>query len=222
MRKMIFQIVSVAILCLIISFVFAETYISSETNGLLGAARRADLPANVLALGVKAYNNARKLGDDKQEILTIIDYQKPSNEKRLWVIDMKNHKILYHELVAHGKGSGMDYATKFSDKPQSDASSIGVFLTGNTYTGHHGCSLRLIGLDKGYNDQAFKRAVVMHSAWYVSDSFLKEHGRLGRSWGCPALDKQVCQQIIDTIKNGSVILAYYPDQTWISSSKMLA
>lgn len=217
-NKVIFQIVTLAILCLAVSFVFGG---SMGNIALSKQAQAEGLPLKALNVGIDAYNHARKLGEDKQGILTIIDYQLPSSEKRLWVIDMNHKKILYHVLVAHGRGSGMDYATKFSDKPCSDESSIGVYLTGQTYFGHHGLSLRLIGLDKGFNDTVFKRAVVMHSAWYVSEDMIKKEGRIGRSWGCPALNKQVCGDIINIIKNGTVMVGYYPDQAWLNQSKML-
>lgn len=179
------------------------------------------LSGNAIKLGVKAYEHAQKLGLDKQKILTIIDYSKPSSEQRLWVFDMRDGHVLNNTLVAHGKGSGAKYATRFSDKPNSDATSLGVYITGATYSGKHGYSLRLNGLDKGYNDKVYTRAVVMHSAWYVNKQFVAEHGCVGRSWGCPALSQKDAPKVISNIKNGSIMLAYYPDQGWINNSTFL-
>jgi hypothetical protein len=120
-------------------------------------------------------------------VLTVIDYTRPSNEPRLWVLDVTNRRLLHHELVAHGRGSGELYATRFSNEPGSKASSLGLFVTAEVYDGAHGRSLRLQGVEPGINDQAFDRAIVMHGADYVSLDFAARQGRLGRSLGCPAL-----------------------------------
>jgi hypothetical protein len=184
-------------------------------------ANAPELNPKVLKLSLTAYNHARDVGLDKQGILTIIDYSLPSAKRRLWVIDVNNGDVKFHTRVAHGKGSGIDRATHFSDKSNSYATSIGVYLTDLTYFGKHGYSLRLKGLEKGFNDAVYARSVVMHSAWYVSDKFVAEHGRVGRSWGCPALDKKVASQVINEIKNGSIIVAYYPDQNWMENSTYL-
>jgi len=176
----------------------------------------------VFKLATKAYTHAREMGIDKQGILTVIDYSLPSSDRRLWVIDMNNHKILYNVHVAHGRDSGMNYATKFSDQPRSLESCIGVIETGDTYSGEHGYSLRLKGLEQGVNDKMYNRSIVMHSAWYVSQSFLDQYGRLGRSWGCPALSTDSYKPIINEIKEGTIIFAYYPDQHWLHTSKFLA
>lgn len=186
-------------------------------------ANAPSLSSDAVKLGVEAYDHAERLGLDKQKVLTIIDYSKPSSTQRLWVFDMRDGHVIYNTWVAHGKGSGngTGYATKFSNKPHSDATSIGVYLTGATYDGKHGYSLRLKGLDKGYNNNVYSRAVVMHSAWYVGKQFLAEHGRLGRSWGCPALSQKIAGRVISTIKDGSIMLAYYPNQQWEHSSTFL-
>lgn len=184
-------------------------------------ANAPELNPDVLKLSLKAYKHARKMGLDQQGILTIIDYSLPSAKRRLWVINVNSGKVKYHTLVAHGKGSGLTYATNFSNKPNSDASSIGVYLTDKTYSGKHGYSLRLKGLEKGFNDAIYKRAVVMHSAWYVNSNFANQNGRIGRSWGCPALDKKVASKVIDEIKDGSLIFAYYPDNNWLQNSSYL-
>jgi hypothetical protein len=181
-----------------------------------------ELKDRVLRLALKAYDKARAQGLDDQQLLSVIDYSDPSTQKRLWVLDMQHDTVLYHTLVAHGKASGANYAHYFSDRHSSDASSLGVFLTAKTYHDHHGLAMRLKGLDPGFNDQVYSRNVVMHSAWYVSQDFINKHGRLGRSFGCPALSKQVEPQVVNTIKNGSLLFVYYPDSNWLSHSKYLA
>ena len=153
--------------------------------------------------------------------LTVIDYSKPSSEKRLWVFDLQTHALLYEELVAHGQGSGDNYAKVFSNEPETHASSLGLFLTEDTYVGKNGYSLRLKGLDEGFNNRAGERAIVMHGAPYVSDEFVKTNGRLGRSWGCPALRAGVAREVIDRVRGKGLVFSYYPDQDWLGSSKYL-
>ncbi len=153
--------------------------------------------------------------------LTVIDYSRPSTEKRLWVFDMKRRALLYEELVAHGSGSGENLATSFSNENNSHQSSLGLFRTDDTYVGKNGYSLRLHGLDAGFNDHAYDRAIVMHGAPYVSDDFAKAQGRLGRSWGCPALREGIAREVIDTVKGTGLVFAYYPDPAWLAASKYL-
>jgi L,D-transpeptidase-like protein len=153
--------------------------------------------------------------------LTVIDYSKPSSQPRLWVFDLAAHELLYQELVAHGQGSGANLATDFSNDADSHQSSLGLFVTEDTYVGKNGYSLRLNGLDKGFNDRARERAIVMHGASYVDASFVSAQGRLGRSWGCPAIRPAIARTLIDTVKGGSLVFAYYPNQKWLSSSAYL-
>ena len=153
--------------------------------------------------------------------LTVIDYSKPSTEKRLWVLDLQTRELLYEELVAHGQGSGDNLANVFSNLPDTHASSLGLFLTGDTYVGRNGYSLRLTGLDKGFNHRAGERAIVMHGAPYVSEDFVKKNGRLGRSWGCPALREGVAREVIDRVRGNGILFAYYPNQNWLGSSRYL-
>jgi hypothetical protein len=153
--------------------------------------------------------------------LTVIDYSKSSAAKRLWVFDLRSHALLYEELVAHGKGSGDRFATAFSNDPESHQSSLGLFETKDTYSGKNGYSLRLKGLDAGFNDKALERAIVMHGAPYVSEQVAKSLGRLGRSWGCPALSEAMAHEIIDRIRGNGLLFAYYPDQKWLASSRFL-
>jgi len=153
--------------------------------------------------------------------LTVIDYSKPSSEKRLWVFDLRSQELLYEELVAHGQGSGDNLANVFSNEPDTHASSLGLFLTEGTYVGKNGYSLRLKGLDEGFNHRAGERAIVMHGAPYVSEEFVKKNGRLGRSWGCPALREGVAREVIDRVRGNGIVFSYYPDQDWLESSRYL-
>ena len=155
------------------------------------------------------------------ETLTVIDYSKPSSERRLWVFDLKAKELVYEELVAHGQGSGANMATQFSNEDESHQTSLGLFVTRDTYVGKNGYSLRLDGLDRGVNDRARDRAIVMHGAPYVSEQFVKANGRLGRSWGCPAISAVVAKQMIDRVKGGGLVFAYYPDAKLLKTSKYL-
>lgn len=156
----------------------------------------------------KAYDGYCQIKDRKKEVLTLIDFTKPSNEERLLVLDMAEGKLLFHSLVAHGRNSGDLYATRFSNHPESHQSSLGLYLTEGTYTGKNGYSLRLNGLEKGINDNALARAIVIHGAAYADPSVCRGGRRLGRSWGCPALPPALNRPIIDTIKGGSVLYIY--------------
>jgi hypothetical protein len=157
----------------------------------------------------------------RRNVLTVIDYSIASTQPRLFVFDLAARKLLFRELVAHGKNSG-DRETKFfSNDSGSLATSIGLFVTEDTYVGNNGYSLRLRGLDQGFNDMASARAIVMHGAHYVSQEAIKALGRLGRSWGCPAVRAEVAPKLINTIRGGSAIFAYYPDKQWLASSMVL-
>jgi hypothetical protein len=180
------------------------------------------LRTDVLKLALNAEQCAAAQGLVKRsDLLTVIDYSLPSSTPRLFVFNIAQHKLLFRELVAHGKNSGDNIANFFSNSPSSLATSIGLFVTADTYFGHNGYSLRLKGLDEGFNDMAMDRAIVMHGASYVSQEAVKVLGRLGRSWGCPAVSSTVSQKIIDTIRGGSAIFSYYPDKQWLSKSAFL-
>lgn len=157
----------------------------------------------------------------KDNLLTIIDYSKPSSQKRLFVLDMITGNILFNSLVAHGRNSGLDYATDFSNSGQSHKSSLGFFITLDTYKGGNGYSLKLKGCEAGINDNAFKRAIVMHGAGYVHENFIRRNGYLGRSYGCPAVPLGLTKKIIDVIKGGSCMFLYYPSKNYITRSKIL-
>lgn len=175
----------------------------------------------VLDLAMRAYRCGQDAGVFDGSLLTVIDYSLPSTSKRLWVIDVARRRVLFHELVAHGEGSGDNYAVEFSNEPGSRQSSLGVFRTEDVYRGGNGYSLRLSGLEPGVNDLAMERKIVMHGAAYVSDRAVSALGRLGRSWGCPAVSQRVHRRMIELIKGGSAVVAYYPDQRWLSHSRFL-
>jgi hypothetical protein len=158
---------------------------------------------------LEGFNSLKNKGLIRNNILTLIDFSLSSNVKRLWVIDLSNNIILFNTLVAHGKNTGEEFATTFSNATSSFKSSLGLYVTGEIYTGKHGISLKLDGLDKGINDQARTRAVVVHGAEYVSNTFIKLHKRLGRSLGCPAIPVEFTEKIIQTIKNKSCLFIYH-------------
>jgi hypothetical protein len=153
--------------------------------------------------------------------LAVIDYSKPSAERRLWVFDLERAKLLYAERVAHGRDTGDNLSEHFSNLPGSHQSSLGLFRTSETYPGANGYSLRLDGLDPGFNDRARERAIVVHGASYVSDATVKVRGGVGRSLGCPAVRKEIAKTLINTLKGGQYLFAYYPDSQYLSRSEML-
>lgn len=177
------------------------------------------LDKKILAIALNAYKKAYMQGAVKKPVLTIIDYSLPSQKQRMWIFDLDKQKLLYNTYVAHGKNSGYEIAKRFSNKFSSKATSLGTYITQGTYMGGKGYSLNLKGLEKGYNDNAYGRRVVIHGAWYVEPSFIKQMGRAGRSWGCPSIAKTLAKPIINYIKGGSVIFAYYPDKNYLSHSK---
>jgi hypothetical protein len=189
----------------------------------LSAAADAGISPSVLDLALRATSCAATSGaiDAAPPTLTVIDYSLPSTEPRLWVFDLATGDMLFKELVAHGRNTGDNLATKFSNQMDSRQTSIGLFVTDDTYVGSNGYSLRLDGLDAGFNDRARDRAIVMHGAPYVDPQLAATQGRIGRSWGCPALRTAIASKVIDTIRGGSVIFSYYPDQEWLQTSRFL-
>ena len=186
------------------------------------ATKAVGLRPEVLRMAVAAADCAASRGEfDASPLLTVIDYSLPSVEPRLWVVDRESHEVLFEELVAHGKNSGDNLTTAFSNTPDSLQTSLGLFVTGDTYVGTNGYSLRLDGLEPDFNDQARERAIVMHGAPYVSARTARALGRLGRSWGCPAVSVASARTIIDTVRGGTPVFAYYPDKTWLASSRFL-
>ncbi len=157
----------------------------------------------------------------RADVLTVIDYSRPSTEPRLFVVDVASGRVLFRERVAHGRGSGENATERFSNLPQSHMTSLGVFRAGDAYNGAHGLSLHLEGLEPGFNDRARERAIVMHGADYVSTGVIASQGRLGRSWGCPAVRPEIARALIDAIRDGSLVVAYYPDANWLRRSAFL-
>ena len=187
------------------------------TYNALGAEQEG-LRFETFAKAMTGYLNLRqagKLAEDKQ-VLTVIDFDLPSTEKRLWVLDLGKKEILFHTLVAHGHNSGENEATKFSNTDQSNMSSLGIYATGSEYEGKHGHSLRLEGMDEGVNTNAAARSIVMHGADYVSEDFIKQNGRLGRSLGCPALPMDQYSQIIDVVNGGTCLFLNKSDAGYTS------
>ncbi len=153
--------------------------------------------------------------------LAVIDFSLPSSEPRLWLFDLEDQSLIMRELVAHGQGSGDNHARQFSNIEGSHQSSIGLFRTQESYYGKHGYSLRMDGLEPGINDQARSRAIVIHGADYVDESWITRQGRIGRSQGCPAVPQHVIATVVDTLKGGQFLFAYYPDEKWIQTSAYL-
>jgi hypothetical protein len=164
---------------------------------------------NLFRTAILGYQRIENIA--RENILTIIDFSKPSTEKRFFVIDLKNKELLYKCYVAHGKNSGENYAKHFSNQPGSLQSCLGLFLTAETYTGSNGYSLRLDGLERGKNDNARDREIVIHGAAYVSQEFISRYGRLGRSWGCPVIPLENLKEMIDFISSGSCLFIYSED-----------
>lgn len=161
---------------------------------------------------LKGFYLLKEKGLVQKDILTLVDFSLSSNVKRLWVIDLGTNTILYNSLVAHGRNTGEEFANSFSNANSSFKSSLGFYVTGETYNGKHGMSLKLDGQEKGVNDNARMRGVVMHAADYVSNSFIKFHKRLGRSQGCPAIPAELLKDIVGTIKNKSCLFIYHPSR----------
>jgi L,D-transpeptidase catalytic domain len=171
---------------------------------------------------LEGYNRLKAEGKITKDLLTVIDFSRSSNSKRLWIIDMDNLTVVYNTLVAHGRNSGDEFAEEFSNDNSSNMSSLGFYATGEIYNGKHGQSLKLDGLEQGINSNARSRGVVMHAADYVSDTFIKMHHRLGRSQGCPALPNGLTKEVINLIKNKSCLFIYHPSKNYLASSRVLS
>lgn len=198
---------------------------SSNAEPLLDRLAQAapGIDRRVLSLATRAVScTMRQPGaDPRPSTLSVIDFSKPSTQPRLWVFDLASQRLLFEELVAHGRNTGHNMATKFSNRSGSHMSSLGVFRTAESYVGANGYSLRLDGLEPGFNDLARERAIVIHGAPYVAPDIARTQGRLGRSLGCPAVRPAVARELIDRIRGGSVVFAYYPDSDWLQRSRLL-
>ncbi|KJZ40754.1 MULTISPECIES: murein L,D-transpeptidase catalytic domain family protein [Pseudomonas] len=196
-----------------------SAYADSLAAALVKAAPSAD--AKVIDLAVRASKCSIAQGRAPVQRLAIIDYSLPSTEQRLWVFDLKKRKLLFHELVAHGRNSGENMAVNFSNQNESFATSLGLYRTQSSYVGQNGYSLRMEGLEPGFNDNAFDRAIVIHGAPYVSPMLARVNGRIGRSLGCPAVRPAIAHRLIDSMKDGQLLFSYYPDQRWLKSSSYI-
>ena len=179
------------------------------------------LDKQVLTHAVAAMQCAVNNGAEAAQRLAVIDFSLPSSERRLWIFDLEKEALLLEDLVAHGQKSGDNHATQFSNAVGSHQSSIGLFRTAESYSGKHGYSLRMDGLEPGINDRARERAIVIHPADYVSPSWIATQGRIGRSQGCPAVRPEVARMVVDSLKGGQFMFSWYPDQQWLQSSAYL-
>ena len=180
------------------------------------------LASDAFENAIAGYEKLKEKGAlSKEDILTIADFTQPSSQKRLFVIDLKHCKLLYHTYVAHGENSGQKMATAFSNRNETLQSSPGFYVTSGTFDGKHGYSMKLKGMEKNINDKAEERGIIMHSAAYVSEHFIRTHGYLGRSWGCPAVSKEMNKPIISKIKNGSCLFIYSKCKNYFKQSVLL-
>ncbi len=204
------------------SAIFAKSSNDVNTHVKQLGQKAPQLNKKVLKLALAAYHKASIRGAVKKPVLTVIDYSLPSSKQRMWVFDVSHDRLLYNTYVAHGQNSGMNTPSHFSNSASSKQTSLGTFVTRDTYMGSNGYSLNLQGLEKGFNDNAYNRRVVIHGAWYVEPDFIRKAGRAGRSWGCPSIAKTLAKPVINTIKGGSVVFAYYPDRNYLAHSSYLA
>ena len=184
--------------------------------------RATDLDPSVLKHAINAMQCAVRHGAQPAERLAVIDFSLPSAEQRLWIFDLTRRELLLSDYVAHGSGSGEFFATEFSNVMGSHQSSLGLFRAAESYDGKHGYSLRMDGLEPGVNDLARDRAIVIHGADYVDPSWIPQYGRIGRSQGCPAVRRAIAPKVVDALKDGQFVFAYYPDQKWLQSSAYLS
>ena len=174
----------------------------------------------VFTRAITGFFNLKAGNKIKNNLLTIIDFSLSSNTERMWIVDMNKIKVVHHSLVAHGRNSGDEFATSFSNRPSSYQSSLGFYLTDDTYYGGHGMSLYLDGVEPGVNDKARERAIVMHGAGYVSRDFIRRNGRLGRSFGCPSIPMENHEEVISVLSGRSCIYIHYPDEKYLSTSPL--
>lgn len=180
-----------------------------------------ELNPQALKSALSAMQCAVNNGAERAQHLAVIDYSQPSTARRLWIFDLNKKKLVLRDLVAHGQKSGENFATQFSNSEGSFQSSLGLFRTQESYNGSHGYSLRMDGLEPGINDRARERAIVIHAADYVNPLWSERQGRIGRSLGCPAVRPQVARKVVDKLKDGQFMFAWYPDQRWLKSSAFL-
>lgn len=202
----------------------SATNITTEASALYNmiGLEEKGLSEKAFQYAYKGYTQLLKKNIIKEAgYLTICDFSQSSNNKRLYVVDMVNNELVMNTWVAHGCNSGAEFATRFSNKPSSRQSSLGFYVTQNTYTGEHGLSLRIVGLETGFNDKALRRNIVVHGADYIEGSWLKNNNYMGRSYGCPAVPDNERDELINTIKNGTCLFIYYPSKTYLTKSRIL-
>lgn len=232
MHQSIYKIRTIFLLLLMMLFSTSATIKAVKINEITAVKENSlynDLQLGTIGLSKKIFEMAvtkwtlitQKLNIEKTNILSIVDLSQSSNSKRLYIIDIENKKILFNTYVAHGRNSGEEFATHFSNKLNSFQSSLGFYVTTNTYQGAHGLSLKLKGIEKGINDIAENRGIVLHGASYVSESFINNFGRLGRSQGCPAVSEELCIPIINSIKGGTCFFMFYPDKNYLKKSTLI-
>lgn len=203
-----------------VSTVSKKDFIHSIYTSIKASGSRLSQEVFEIALtGFDKLNAQGRLNQDS--ILTIIDFSRSSREKRMHVVDLKSGKLLFNNIVAHGRNSGEEFASHFSNQPNSHKSSLGFYVTGSTYNGSNGYSMILNGMEKGFNDNAKERAIVVHGAAYANENVLTSGRRLGRSYGCPALPEKLNKQVIEKIKEGNCLFIFYPDQQYLNNSKMI-
>lgn len=194
---------------------FISVYDSLQIN-LLGIHRKA------FELAQMGFNKMKEQGMILNDsIISIIDFSLPASAKRLLIIDLSHYRILFNTYVAHGRNSGKEFTTRFSNAPSSFMSSLGFYVTTETYFGDHGYSLKLEGVESGINDNASKRKIVIHGADYVNESLIRSQGYIGRSLGCPAIADKLSKPVINTIKQGTCLFIYYPDKKYLLQSPLL-
>ena len=215
-RSFLIQSFFIAVSSLCAFSATAATLPQQLTSALKQAA--PSLNNNVLSTALSAMQCALSNGAEPAQRLAVIDFSLPSSDKRLWIFDLQSKKLVLHDFVAHGNRSGDNFATRFSNTNGSHQSSIGLFRTAESYQGKHGYSLRMDGLEPGFNDRARERAIVIHPADYVNPAWIKSQGRIGRSQGCPAVRPEIARTVIDKLKGGQFMFSWYPDQKWLQSS----
>lgn len=188
-------------------------------DSLLKTAPKLD--RQVLGHALDAVSCASRQGTASADRLAVIDFSLPSSEKRLWIFDLKKRKLLLNDFVAHGAKSGDNLPSSFSNIEGSHQSSIGLFRSSESYDGKHGYSLRMDGLEPGFNDRARERAIVIHGADYVNPEWISRQGRIGRSQGCPAVRPEITEKVVDSLKDGQLVFTWYPDPQWLKSSSFL-
>jgi hypothetical protein len=194
-----------------------NSYLSTQYNLLQSGSEKPDF--ELYQKGMIGFYKLKMEGKVSKDIITLIDFRMSSTKKRMWIIDVNTNEVIHHTIVAHGKNSGWEFAKTFSNTPNTNMSSIGFYLTGEKYYGKYGLSLRLDGVEKGFNSNARRRAIVLHPAKYVNYSISKSLGRMGRSFGCPSIPYKDSDKVVKTIAERSVMFIYYPQEDYLKETK---